>query len=168
MTSLRCILKECKSRNIRSTAIFSTLAPRHIISKTSRSLNPNIRAIFLQYNTLQRNIQKIRQRANIPYPFSGSVSNLIILDEFKNTVRGQPCTVADILSESGELTTVLVSRINLNYFSQGNSIYFDATFKTVPQYFSQLFTIHATNFTTTVPCVYALMQRKTKEAYDIV
>ncbi|KAF0988117.1 LOW QUALITY PROTEIN: hypothetical protein HZS_7479 [Henneguya salminicola] len=49
-----------------------------------------------------------------------------------------------------------------------NNVYFDATFKTVPQIFSQLFTVHATNFTTTFLSVEALMQQKKKAAYDTV
>ncbi|KAF0985757.1 hypothetical protein HZS_313, partial [Henneguya salminicola] len=73
-----------------------------------------------------------------------------------------------IWSVSVERTIIFASKSNLNYLSQISSIYFDATFKTIPQIVSQLFTVHATNFTTTVPCVYALMQRKTKAAYDTV
>ncbi|KAF0987885.1 hypothetical protein HZS_6227 [Henneguya salminicola] len=82
----------------------------------------------------------------MPYPFPRSASDLIIPNEFKNTFRGEPFAVADILSESGERTIIFASRRNLNYLSQ----------------------IHATNFTPTIPCVYALMQRKIKVAYDTV
>ncbi|KAF0986849.1 hypothetical protein HZS_6085 [Henneguya salminicola] len=64
---------------------------------------------------------------------------------------------------SQEVPPILLFLIYLKIHSEENhsrSIYFDGTFKTVPQIFSQLFTAHATNFATTVPCVYALMQRK--------
>ncbi|KAF0992972.1 hypothetical protein HZS_4221 [Henneguya salminicola] len=81
------------------------------------------------------NVQKIRQRANMHFPFLRSASILIISDEFKNTFRKEPFTVADILSGSGEKTIIIASRRNLNYLSQSSSIYFDATFKTVPQNF---------------------------------
>ncbi|KAF0987600.1 hypothetical protein HZS_2606 [Henneguya salminicola] len=74
-------------RELRSTAIFSALAPRHIISETTRILSQNISAILQEYITLQGNIPKIRQRANMLYPFPRSSSDLIIPDEFKNTFR---------------------------------------------------------------------------------
>ncbi|KAF0988641.1 hypothetical protein HZS_526 [Henneguya salminicola] len=89
----------------------------------------------------------------MPYPFPRSASDRIIPNEFKNTFRVELFAVADISSESGERTVIFASRRNLNYLSQSNSIYFDATFKTVLQIFSRLFTVPATNFTTTVPCV---------------
>ncbi|KAF0985254.1 hypothetical protein HZS_7595 [Henneguya salminicola] len=54
---------------LRFTALSYTLAPRHIIIETTKKLSPNISAILPEYNTLQRNIQKIRQRANMPYSF---------------------------------------------------------------------------------------------------
>ncbi|KAF0987653.1 hypothetical protein HZS_8062 [Henneguya salminicola] len=91
----------------------------------------------------------------MPYPFPRSASDLIIPNEFKNTFREEPFAVSDIfLNQESEL--LFASRRNKNYFS----IYFDATFKTAPQIFSQLFTVHATEFTITIPCVYALMQQK--------
>ncbi|KAF0985854.1 hypothetical protein HZS_4904 [Henneguya salminicola] len=96
----------------------------------------------------------------MPYPFPRSASDLIIPHEFKNIFRGEPSTVTDILFESDERTIIFASRRNLNYFSQSSSIYFEAIFKTVHEIFSPLFTVHATNFTTTVPWIYALMQRK--------
>ncbi|KAF0988143.1 hypothetical protein HZS_3387 [Henneguya salminicola] len=141
--------------DLRSTALSSNLAPRHIISDTNSIFSPKILAILPEYNTLQKNIQKIRQRENMPYPFPKRASDFIISDELKNTFRV-------------ERIIIFASRRNLNYFSQSSSIYFDGTFKTVLQIFSQLFTVNATNFTTTIPCVYALMQRKTKVAYDTV
>ncbi|KAF0986347.1 hypothetical protein HZS_3676 [Henneguya salminicola] len=146
--------------NLRSRALSSTLAPRHIISERTRILSPNISAILPEYNTLQRNIQKIRQKANMPYPFSRNASDLIIPNEFKNTFSGELFAVVNILSESRERTVIFASNRNLNYLSQSSSIYFDATFKTVPQIFSKLFTAHATNFKINGPCIYALMQRK--------
>ncbi|KAF0985532.1 hypothetical protein HZS_5597, partial [Henneguya salminicola] len=53
--------------DLRSTALSFTLAPRHIISKTTRILSPNISAILPEYNILKRNTQNIRQRTNMPY-----------------------------------------------------------------------------------------------------
>ncbi|KAF0987186.1 hypothetical protein HZS_6232 [Henneguya salminicola] len=141
--------------DLRSTSLFSTLPPRYIILETTRILSPNISAILPEYNTLQRNIQKIRKTANMPHLFQRSASDLIIPNQLKITMRGKPFRVADILSESGERTIIFASRRNINYLSQSSSIYFDTIFKTVPQIFSQLFTVHVTNFTITVVCVYA-------------
>ncbi|KAF0987271.1 hypothetical protein HZS_5617 [Henneguya salminicola] len=104
----------------------------------------------------------------MPYPFPRSASDLIILNEFKNTFRGEPFGAVNILYGSGQRTIIFSSRRNLNSFPQSSSIYFDVIFKTIPQIFSQLFTIHGTNFTTTVPYVCPLMQRKKKTAYDTV
>ncbi|KAF0985984.1 hypothetical protein HZS_5376 [Henneguya salminicola] len=87
---------------LRSTALFSTVALRYIISETTRILSPNIFGYTSGNNTLQRNIQKMRQRENMPYPFPRRASDLIIPTEFKNTFRGEPFAVADILSESEE------------------------------------------------------------------
>ncbi|KAF0986783.1 hypothetical protein HZS_6372, partial [Henneguya salminicola] len=103
--------------DLRSAALSSTLAPRHIISETTRILSPNISAILPEYNTLQRNIQKIQQRANMPYPFPRSASDLIIPYEFKDKFREEPFAVADILSESGERTLA-----SINSFNQRNPL----------------------------------------------
>ncbi|KAF0990045.1 hypothetical protein HZS_3780 [Henneguya salminicola] len=56
---------------------------------------------------------------------------------------------------------IFASRKNLNYLLQSKSIYFDAIFKTIPDPWTNHLTI-------TVQCIYALMQRKTKPAYDTV
>ncbi|KAF0987693.1 hypothetical protein HZS_6870 [Henneguya salminicola] len=123
------------SRELRSTALFSTLAPAHIISETTRILSANISAILPENNTLHSNIQKIRLRENMPHSFPRCASDLIIPNEFINTFRGEPFMVAEVLCESGKRTTIFASRRNLNYLSQFSSIYFDATFKTVTQIF---------------------------------
>ncbi|KAF0988895.1 LOW QUALITY PROTEIN: hypothetical protein HZS_5164 [Henneguya salminicola] len=115
-----------------SLALSSTLTYNF---RDDKNIEPKYFAILPEYNTLQRNIQKIRQKANNPYPFPRRTSDLIIPDEFKITFRGESLMVSHILSESGEQTIIFASRRNLNYLSQSSSIYFDATFKTVPQIF---------------------------------
>ncbi|KAF0992011.1 hypothetical protein HZS_7576 [Henneguya salminicola] len=53
-------------------------------------------------------------------------------------MKKKPFVVADILPESGERTIIYASRRNLNYSSQSSSIYFDDTFKIVPEFFYHL------------------------------
>ncbi|KAF0985436.1 hypothetical protein HZS_5056, partial [Henneguya salminicola] len=110
-------------KNTRMLRIQKKTTPQKIIGEFRSTTSPNISAILPEYNTLQRNIQKIRQRENMPYAFPRSAADLIIPNIFKNTFRGEPFTVADILSEPGERTIIFAARRNLNYFSKNSSIY---------------------------------------------
>ncbi|KAF0988109.1 hypothetical protein HZS_1486 [Henneguya salminicola] len=65
-----------------------------------------------------------------------------------------------ILSESGGHTIIFATRRNLNYFPISSNVYFSVSFKTIHENFHQLFTFYGTNFITTIPCIWALMQRK--------
>ncbi|KAF0986139.1 hypothetical protein HZS_1186, partial [Henneguya salminicola] len=111
-----------------STGLFSTLATSTYNFREDKNIEPKYFGDI------------ILQRENMPYPFRISDSDRIIPNEFKNTLRGEPFTAADILFESGERTIIFASRRNQNYFPETRRIYFYATF-------------HATNFTTNVACV---------------
>ncbi|KAF0985904.1 hypothetical protein HZS_3195 [Henneguya salminicola] len=133
------IPKKQHKKNDRGFKIYSIIlysCSRHIISETTRILSPNISAIFPEYNTLQRNIQKIRKRANMPYPFPISAFDLIIPDEFKSTFRGKTIHGCGYFARIRRKNYyIFASRRNLNYLSQSSSIYFDDTFKTVTKIF---------------------------------
>ncbi|KAF0988862.1 hypothetical protein HZS_2894 [Henneguya salminicola] len=56
----------------------------------------------------------------------------------------------------------------LNILRQSSSIYFDSIFKPVPEIFYQLFVIHGEYNNILIPCVFALMERKTEIMYKRV
>ncbi|KAF0985404.1 hypothetical protein HZS_2026, partial [Henneguya salminicola] len=51
---------------------------------------------------------------------------------------------------------------------RGSNIYFDSTFKSVPEFFYQLFVIHGECHNILIPCVFALMERQTEIMYKRV
>ena len=53
----------------------------------------------------------------------------------------------------------------LSLLQESLSWYADGTFKVVPEQFFQLYTIHAEKGSTIIPCIYALLTKKTQATY---
>jgi len=62
-----------------------------------------------------------------------------------------------------EVQTVFASTSQLDLLSDSSAVHFDATYKTVPQQFYQLFTIFVARQQYPFPVCFILMTRKTKD-----
>ena len=106
---------------------------------------------------------------NHPYAQSKSEENcgsptcdaeIIIADKFKVTVKGKQFLLFD--SAFGDVNRMIIFA-NHKFFSllsESETWYADGTFKVVPEYFSNLYTIHAERDGFFYPCVYALLPDK--------
>lgn len=68
----------------------------------------------------------------------------------------------------GSRFLIYTTEENLRILSTSRLLYGDGTFKTVPQQFMQLYTIHGTFQGHVFPLVYVIMQRKTQDSYTAV
>lgn len=90
---------------------------------------------------LNRTIQRSRNRENRPIPLPLDLEDLVIPDQYRVTNSGAEF----LLFDSGpEVDRVLIfsTRNNLRMLRQSRHWYADGTFKTVPNLFGQMYTIH--------------------------
>ncbi|KAF0985432.1 hypothetical protein HZS_581, partial [Henneguya salminicola] len=69
------------------------------------------------------------------------------------------------VENDGERFILFATPRQINILSRSSNIYFDFTFKSVPEIFYQLFVIDGEYNNVTIPCVFALMERKTEIMY---
>ncbi|KAF0987020.1 hypothetical protein HZS_7160, partial [Henneguya salminicola] len=71
----------------------------------------------------------------------------------------------DGVENDGERFILFATPHQLNILSRSSNIYFDSTFKSVPEIFYQLFVIRGEYNNVLIPCVFALMEKKTEIMY---
>ena len=66
---------------------------------------------------------------------------------------------------SEETIIIFSTKQNLQLLLKSKNWYADGTFKTVPQIFVQMYTIHCVHLNNVIPAVYALLPNKTQQTY---
>lgn len=142
--------------------------PRNIISRAVQSSQPSVSALLPDYRTLTHNVQRIRKRTQFPYELPHDADSFNIPAEFLTTHRNEPFLLSNILHERiGRI--IIFSTLRARQLLESTAhIYFDSTFRTVPQIFFKLFSIHGQIHGSIVPLVFVLTQRKTRETYDAI
>ncbi|KAF0986289.1 hypothetical protein HZS_6661 [Henneguya salminicola] len=107
----------------------------------------------------------IRQRINLYLSLPSDAAPLILPEQYKISFRNVNFILYDDLANDGERFILLATLHQLNIISFSSNIYFDSTFKSVPEIFFQLFVIHGEYNNVSIPCVFALMERKTEVMY---
>ena len=151
--------------NLRTEAVLPAARPRQIISRSLRVGRPEISSLMPDYSVLHRNIQRSRQRNSFPYPMPSNAAQFSIPDEYKITFRNEQFLLSESHSKEVGIILIFGTARAKNILSASNSVYFDATFKTVPEIFFQFFTIHAEYHGSIVPCIFVLMEYKREECY---
>lgn len=84
-------------------------------------------------------------------------------EEWTQTKDGRPF----LLANDGEEDKILIfgTAQNLRHLCSANEIYMDGTFKSAPEMFRQLYSIHVEIMDSMVPVVYALLPKKDKVSY---
>ncbi|KAF0985947.1 hypothetical protein HZS_368 [Henneguya salminicola] len=114
---------------------------------------------------MQRNIQRIRQRINLPLSLPPDAAHLIIPEQYKISLRNENFLLYGGVENDGERFILFATSRQLTILSRGSNIYFDSTFKSVPEIFYQMFVIQGEYNNVLIPCVFALMERKTEIMY---
>ncbi|KAF0993418.1 hypothetical protein HZS_2350, partial [Henneguya salminicola] len=92
----------------------------------------------------------IRKRINLPHTLPSDVATLIVPED------------ENFLLNDGERFIIFATPRQLNILCRSCNIYFDSTFKPVPEIFYQLFVIHGEYKNELITCVFGLMERKTE------
>ncbi|KAF0987925.1 hypothetical protein HZS_6538 [Henneguya salminicola] len=94
----------------------------------------------------------IRQRINLPLTIPSDAAHFILPEQYK-------------IKNDGERRILFATPRQLNILSRSSFIYFDATIKSVPEIFYQLFYIHGEYNNVLIHGNLVLMERKTKIMY---
>ncbi|KAF0986248.1 hypothetical protein HZS_4059 [Henneguya salminicola] len=133
--------------DVRIRARTTTKSPRRLLADClSRSI-PSVSPLIPSYNSLQRNVQMIRQRINLPPTIPSDAAHLIIPEQYK--ING--------LENDGERFILFATPRQLNILSRCSNSYFDSTFNSVPEIFYHLFVIQGEYNNVLIPCVFPLM-----------
>ncbi|KAF0993306.1 hypothetical protein HZS_6202, partial [Henneguya salminicola] len=103
-----------------------------------------------------RNVKRIRQRINLPLTIPSDAAHFIIPNQYNISFRNENFKMIE-----KDLFSSPPPR-KLNILSQSSNIFFDFTFKSIPEIIYQLFVIHGEYNNVLITCVFALMVRKTE------
>ncbi|KAF0991537.1 hypothetical protein HZS_5059 [Henneguya salminicola] len=103
-----------------------------------------------------------RQRINFPLSLPSDAAHLIIPEQYKISLINKNFLLYDGVENDGERFIFFSTPRQLNIISRSSNIYFDFTFKSVPEIFYQLFVIHGEYNNVLIPLFFALMERKTE------
>ncbi|KAF0986377.1 hypothetical protein HZS_4704 [Henneguya salminicola] len=107
----------------------------------------------------------IRPRINLPLSLLSDAAHLIIPEQYKISFRNENFLLYDGVENDGVRFILFATPRQLNILSRSSNIYFNSTFKSVPEIFYQLFVIYREYNKVLIPCVFALMERKTEIMY---
>lgn len=139
--------------------------PSAIVREATRDVtNPEVLVNLPQRTAITRmiNYQQNKSRPGLPT----TLQDIVIPERYRKTFRGENFLLHDSGPEDPERLLIFSTAENLRLLSFSDSFYSDGTFKTVPDQFLQLFTVHGIVATSVVfPLVYVLTTRKTEETY---
>lgn len=130
-----------KLKNLAKTTKNST---RQVVSESIIGVKKATAAVLPSEKSLVRMVQRYRDSNAVPKN-PRDLSELIIPEEFRKTVKGQNFLLYDSADQEygyGGRILMFGTQENLTFLSLFDRIYMDGTFHVVPVLFSQLYTIH--------------------------
>jgi hypothetical protein len=85
-------------------------------------------------------------------------------ESFRVIIVGEPSLICDNKDAENRMM-IFATKEFLGYLLSSNTRFADGTFKTAPQLFQQLFTIHFLRNSKAYPAVYALLSNKLESTY---
>ena len=196
-----CIGRECRATKEymkRSAAVaFGANTTTNIYQASLLTASDAVKATLPTANHLKRTIQRSRNKAHVPIPLPTNRDVLQVPQEFKTNgnvispqlflmwdsgpsilpVQGPRLENGELLGEEfvGHRILMFTTQANLNFLQQCNSVLMDGTFKTTPQLFTQLYTIHGMRLegevpnqkpSKTVPLIFFLLPDKAQSTYQ--
>jgi len=140
--------------------------PAQIIQTTSAIISHEAHPYLPSRDALRQTINRIRS-SDLPVE-PESLDELIVPEDLKKTLSGSDFLVKDIVLDEDRIL-LFTTIANVRYLEQSTFWIMDGTFKTVPNIFRQLYSIHGRvgrdENSQIMPLVYALMSRKSEECY---
>ncbi|XP_022160472.1 uncharacterized protein LOC111026661 [Myzus persicae] len=150
----------------------SNQTTRNIISEAFSQSSMPIAARLPSTVALSRTIQRSRNRNNVPPPNPVTVDSLVIPSEYTLTLSNLPFLLYDSKNnENWDINNrilIFTTNENLNILNDSEIWFADGTFKSVPNIFNQLYTIHGNIDCTVYPLIYILMCSKNENSYSEV
>lgn len=148
---------------IRESARKTEHPPQLIISTVCANVHERTQTLLPSISSMKRTVRNIRAKGN-HYPAApSSLGELQIPDDYRVTSNGTMFLLYD--SEDEERIIIFGTQKLMQLLKDASVWYIDGTFKTVPQLFYQLYTIHIKVGNAVVPCIYSLLAHKTERTY---
>ncbi|KAE9522326.1 hypothetical protein AGLY_017272 [Aphis glycines] len=151
-------LKETASSQVTST-------PHQIVTNTISTISSQaISGALPSVATMKKTVQRLRRCKNAPVNPS-TLSEINIIDPYTFTLNKKPFLLYDSGSDDVNRILLFSTEENLKILSDQCHWFIDGTFKSSPQLFTQILTIHAIKYDTVLPLVFALVPNKTRDSY---
>ena len=137
----------------------------YVISTAASHLSESAVQALPQISSRKRTIYNVRQkeREGLANPIHRRV--IVLTTEQAKTHKG----VQFLLCNSGpydDRILIFSTQNNLSILEKSEDLQVDGKFKTVPQLFEQLYTVHAVNNNCAIPVVYALLPRCHQRSFE--
>ena len=162
-------IKIVKAKNkMKEKAKQSSEKPANILSETLETLDDDTRANFPQFSTAKRMIRRQRDPEFPEVP--ASLQDLDIDDDSSWAKTGGPIPQRYKFYDNGPDTNSRIlaysSDEQLRHLANANTWFMDGNFKMSPPGFKQLYVIHASLGDSSIPVVFAFLERKNQATYD--
>ena len=158
-------IAKAKSR-MKATAKNGFGNPSQIYHQVQSTLSDEARLFLPQEESCKRSIRRILAKHHPNHP--QSLNDLAIENEWILTAGPNPERF--LLYDNGinapNRIIIFATDENLRMLCSSNCLFMDGTFKTAPKLFLQMYTIQATLGDSSVPLVFAFLQRNNKQTYN--
>lgn len=159
---------EVVKATIRTRAAGSNDRPRHLIQQCTSGLSLEAAVLLPSYVSSQRTIERKRMRFNPPGTAPRSRQDINIPLELQTTTRNSNFLLWDSGCDDVDRVLMFGTERNLELLEHNSHWFVDGTFSVSPEFYTQLFTIHALIDNTAIPLLYVLLPSKRECDYDRV
>ena len=149
-------------------SIDSEESTRAILSIAIEQMPSSSIAKLPNLDSVKRTIRNYKKISQVSCGNPTCAAEILIPPKYKITLKQEPFLLYDSGYGDNKRMIVFSTPKFLSLLQQSNTWYADGTFKVVPEYFFQLYTIHAEKDGYVFPCVYALLPDKRECTYNIL
>lgn len=152
-----------KMSQIKEKALASNDAPQVIVSSVMSDVSGEASTSCPSISSIRRTISHIRKKKYSHYSIPKDLEDLVIPQKYRKTGKNEEFILYD--SNDKQRVIIMGTKQNLNFLERSTKWYIDGTFKTVPELFHQLLTIHGDIEGIVYPLIYCLLPNKMERTY---
>jgi hypothetical protein len=154
---------------IRKSAVSSEERPRAIIQACSSNISEEACVQIQSYDAARRTIQRQRNKILTRNTTRNkNISEIDINEEYKKTDRGENFLLYDSGNNDNNRIIMFGTARNIALLNEFPHWCVDGTFKVAPQFFTQVYTVHALINNRALPMIYVLLNNKQQATYKRV